>query len=299
MCHHRVALVVLAGVLLEMFSASPSPAQTAAARQPQAPPPTGAWVRNSSGQLGASVNNLGLQQLFDVSWRRALTQSANPLLSEAHVSFGGTAAVTPAHVRGGGWMEVVPLSVLTIRAGAEPAYYFGTFDSLMSFASRSTPFDNDTRKARSDEISGTATRVYLTPSVQFRAGPIVGRTSLDLERWTSSAPGPFFYEATRDTLLNVDGDRLTTVTTAVLYERQVGDGQWRTGGMHSLLRVNGWSGASLNQIHRLGAVVIREWEGRLLGVPKPSLTLAMARYLDDPSKRHEWTGAMAIGFGLR
>jgi hypothetical protein len=295
---HRV-VVILTGVLVGVLSASPIQAQTAGAQPASAPASSGVFVRDSRGQLGATVNTLGLQQSFDVSWRRALSQSSNPLLSDAHFSFGGTAAMTPASARGGGWVEAAPVSVLVVRAGVEPAYYFGTFHSLMSFNSRTDPFDTDTRNARGDGVSGTATRLYVTPSFQFRAGPIVGRTGVDVEWWTSNAPGPFLYEPTRDTLLNVNGDRLTTVSTAVLYEHRVNGAQWLTGLTHSLSRVNGWSGTSLNQIHRLGGVVIRQWDGRVLGVPKPSVTLAVARYLDDPSKRHEWTGAMAIGFGLR
>jgi len=65
--------------------------------------------------------------------------------------------------------------------------------------------------------------------------------------------------------------------------------------MHSLTRVNH---ASLNQIQRLGGVVIREFEGPILGVARPSFTGTVWRYLDDPSKRGEWGAAMAIGFSL-
>ena len=42
-------------------------------------------VRNS---IGASFNPLGLQDVLDVSWKRSLSASRNPLFSEAHVSFG-------------------------------------------------------------------------------------------------------------------------------------------------------------------------------------------------------------------
>jgi hypothetical protein len=60
--------------------------------------------------------------------------------------------------------------------------------------------------------------------------------------------------------------------------------------MHALTRVDG---DSLNQIQRLGIVAIRPFGGRFLG-----FTGSLSRYLDDPSKRGEWTAALAIGFSL-
>jgi hypothetical protein len=65
--------------------------------------------------------------------------------------------------------------------------------------------------------------------------------------------------------------------------------------MHALTRVDG---DSLNQIQRLGIVAIRQFGGRFLGFAKPSFTGSLSRYLDDPSKRGEWTAALAIGFSL-
>src|SRR5436190_23776123 len=56
-------------------------------------------------QLGASMNNAGAQLSFDLSRHRPLSTSRHPLLSEAHVGVGGTAAFTPAHVRTGVWVE--------------------------------------------------------------------------------------------------------------------------------------------------------------------------------------------------
>lgn len=253
-------------------------------------------VTELRGQLGASINELGIQQSFDLSWRRALSASPNPMLSEAHVAVGGTTAFTPAHVRGGVWAEVAPLSIFVIRVGAEPAYYFGTFDSLTSFASRRDVFDDDIRRDRNAAASGTVTRLYVTPTLQFRAGHFVGATSGSFERWSSNASGPFFYEPTRDTLLDVNGDHLMALTSGVLYEHPLAGGGTFSGGlMHALTRVNG---DALNQIQRVGIVAIRQFDGRWLGVAKPSVTVNVSRYLDDPSKQNQWSAAIAIGFAL-
>ena len=269
-----------------------------AAQEPVTGPPVApATVRELRGQLGASINTLGVQQAFDLSWRRVLSTSGRPLLSEAHVAIGGSTAITPAHVRAGAWVEMAPVSVFVVRAGVEPAQYFGTFNSLTSFDSRPSAFDTDSRRERGGATSGTATRLYVTPTLQFRAGHLVAATSADLEWWSSSAAGPYFYEPTRDTLLDVHGDSLTTLTSAVLYEHPLASGGHVSAGlMHTLTRVDHHS---LNQVQRLGIVAIRQLNGELLGLAKPSFTGSVSRYLDDPSKRGEWTATLAIGFSVR
>ena len=76
-------------------------------------------VTELRGQQGASINELGIQQSFDLSWRRAL--SASPQIRccpGAHVAVGGSTAFTPAHVRGGGVGRGAPLSIFVIRVEA-------------------------------------------------------------------------------------------------------------------------------------------------------------------------------------
>jgi hypothetical protein len=257
-----------------------------------------AAIKEVRSQLGASINNAGLQQAFDASWRKPLSASTSVLLSESHVAFGGTIAATPASLRGGAWFEIAPVSFIVVRAGVDPSQYFGTFDSLTSFDSRTDAFDTDARKARHSALSGRTTKFYVTPALQFRAGRFAGQTSLDIERWSSSAPGPLFYEPTRDTLLDVTGDRLTTWSTAILYEHvRSGGGKFSAGPMHSLMRVQGSS--DLNQVQRLGVVLIQQSAGRRLGLAQPRATLVVARYLDDSSKRGQWSAMAALGFTLR
>ena len=268
------ALVVLG--LLQTVAVPP------VAAQEQTSGVAAATVTELRGQLGASVNNAGAQLSFDLSRRRPLSSSRHPLLSESHISVGGSAAFTPAHVRAGVWLEAAPASIFVVRVGAEPAYYFGTFDSLASFDSRRDAFDPDSRRDRGGAASGTAVRLYATPTVRLRAGRFTGLTTANLEGWSSSAPGPFFYEPTRDTLLDVSGDRLMTITSALLYEHPFSTGRITTGVTHSRLRVRG---GSLNQIRRLGVVVVRESEGRFLSLDRPSFTISVSRYIDGPSKQ--------------
>lgn len=278
-----VGVLVVGGSL----TAGPAQAQTATPAGPAA-------VHELRSQLGASINNAGLQQSLDWSWRRPLSTSGSLLLSEAHVAFGGTAAATPASLRGSAWVEIAPVSFFVVRAGIDPSQYFGTFDSLTSFESRLDAFDPDARRARGTAKPGRATKVYLTPTLQLRAGHFAGQSSLDLEHWSSTAPGPLFYEPTRDTLLDVSGDRLTTLTTVALYEHeQAGGGKLSVGPMHTLTRVHN---STFNQIQRVGAVAIEQMAGRHFGLNQPRAILQVGYYVDDSSKRGQLSAALAVGF---
>jgi hypothetical protein len=200
---------------------------------------------------------------------------------------------TPALGRLGGWVEVAPVSVLTVRAGLEPAAYFGTFNALKSFGAYSEPFDNESKDAK-ERKAGTGMRSYLAPSVQGRAGPVVARVSAEFEHWRSSAAGPVFYEPTRDTLLASGGAWLLNSASAVMYQRDDCEGGFLSAGViHHMTRVFDAPG---NQAQRLGVLAIREFGTPRLRVPRLRLTATVWRYLDDPSKQEQWGAAAAIGF---
>ena len=297
----RMSVLLTVGVLLVAHTPTASaqvPASGALRRAAPVPEPAAApaWVTNLRGQLGASINNPGAQLAFEVSRLRPLSRSRHLLLADAHVGMGGTAAFTPANVGGGVWAEVAPLSVFVVRVGAEPAFYFGTFHTLSSFSSRSDPFDTDSLRQRDSAATATTTRVYVTPTIRLRARRLVGLASADVEWWSSTAAGPFFYAPSRDTLLDVSGDWLTTVTSAVLYEHPLASGRLSTGITHSRMRSRA---GSLNQVQRLGVVISRQSTGHLFAFRAPTITLSAARYLDHPSKQGQWTAVMAIGFALR
>jgi hypothetical protein len=250
--------------------------------------------REVRGQLGASINNLGLQNSLDMSWTWPVSDSLNPLLSGAHISVGATHALTPAQMRLGGWFEYSPLSILDVRAGIDPSAYFGTFNSLMSFDAYTDPFDSDTRDVRGRSQAGAAGRAYVSPTVKLQAGALVMSASADVEWWKSNAPGAFFYEPTRDTLLKSSGDRMVTTTSVVLYQRKLGSGgTLSAGGIHMLSNV---FDAPANRIQRVGVVAIREYSSPRFHLPHPRVTAAVTYYVDDPSKQGQVSGALAVGF---
>lgn len=256
----------------------------ASTAEAQTSPVAPVTMKTATGQLGASINNAGLQQSFDLALRRDKR------------ALGGTVAATPAGVRIGGWIELTPVRFFVLKAGVESGQYFGTFHSLTSFESRLNAFDPDSRKARDAASSGRTTKLYVSPTLQARAGRFAARSSVSLERWSSSTSGPLFYEPTRDTLLATDGDDITSLTTVVLYQRpRDGGGQFMIGPIHSITRVHG---DRLNQIQKIGAVAIHQMSGHHLGLVRPSLSAQAAYYMDDPNKHGQWSGALAIGFSL-
>jgi hypothetical protein len=216
------------------------------------------------------------------------------LLADAHVSTGIVSVVTPALARVGGWFEVSPLSVLDIRVGAEPMAYFGTFNALKSLQSYDDPFDSKTLKAMRDRKSGYGSRLYVEPVIKAKAGAFVAQIDTTIERWQTNAPGPFFYEPTRDTLLRASGDTLLTATSLAMYQREMGDdGTLSAGVLHSVTEVFDAPG---NRSQRLGVIVIREYSSTHYRVPRLRLLATVWQYLDDPSKRHQFGAAVAIGF---
>lgn len=220
--------------------------------------------RELSETLSLSVNNLGLQNVLELSWRQPLSASRNRLLSEAHTAFGLSHTLTPSYTRVGAWAEVSPLSVLNLRAGVEPTAYFGNFRALMS------------------------------PSLRMKAGPVVAVARADVEWWKSDASGPLFYEPARDTLLNASGDRLLNTSSMLLYQHELGPrGQLAAGLIHQLTYV---AAAPANQIQRLGVLVARQFGAKRFGLQKPRILATVAYYLDDPSKKGQWSAAVALGF---
>jgi hypothetical protein len=246
------------------------------------------------GQLGASVNKPGLQNTLEVSWSRPLSRSNHPLLADAHLSAGLVSVTTPALARLGGWVEYSPLSILDIRAGVEPSAYFGKFNSLLSFGAYSDPYDQETRDARDDLKPGTGSRTYVAPALKLRKGRLVARAGAEFERWSSNATGPFFYEPTRDALLKAAGDYLMTTSTVAMYQHDYQSGGLLSGGIiHNVTHV---FDAPDNRSQRLGLIGAREFSSPHFRVPHLRMTAVVWRYLEDPSKRDQWGGALAFSF---
>lgn len=290
MCRTRFGWFVAAGFILVLLPLA-RPALAADAEPASSQP-----RREVHDTVGASVNNAGLQNVLDISWMWGLSSSQDALRRDAHVALGLTHYLTPSFTRMGVWAEISPLSVLNLRVGVEPAVYFGTFHSLMSFNYYSDAFDNASRSAQRNPAGfGTAGRMYVSPTVKMKVGPMAALASADFEWWRSSAPGPLFYEPARDTLLSAESGRLLNTTALLRFQHVADTGTLSAGLLHKLTDVHD---APANRIQQIGGIVTREFKGKRFGLNRPTVIGNVSYYLNDPSKQHTLSTTLAVAFNI-
>jgi hypothetical protein len=247
--------------------------------------------------LGAAVNPVGVQDQLELGWRWGLTQSKNPFRSDAHLALGVTNTMTPAYERLDAWAEISPLSVLDVRVGVEPMYFFGTFGHLVGFPSYDSDFSRDARIAIKDQaVARTGVRYHASPTFKIKLGRFLARSGVDFEWWRVSGPGAYYYEPSRDTLLDSQGDALTAVSTQVFYEAKSGAGSRLLAGVfHDRVDVHA---APQNRHQRLGPIAVWTLGARRLGLRDPTLIAAVVRYVEDPSKDGTLAAFVAASFAL-
>ncbi len=278
--------VILFGLLAGSTSAM---AQSSAVQAP-----FGTLRREVAAIVGSSANPEGLMARVEVRWRRPLSRSTSRALSDAHLSFGVSPELTPSYTRLGVWAEFAPVSFLGVRAGVEPALYFGTFSSLISFSDIRAPFDRATLKARRDEAtSGTALRAYARPVLRMKVGRVGTEMTAQVERWRSSAAGPFFYEPSRNTLVAAGGGTISCLSAAVLYDASARLG---VGAVYDLTHVYA---AAANRIQRAGALVTYAPRIRFPGLGRPTVSAVAGVYRQDPYRRNQVFAGLGLDFLLR
>lgn len=278
-------------VLAAMGCNAPAFAQPAAAPSSASAP---SLRREVSALVGSAVNPAGLVARVEVRWRRPLSRSASPLLSGAHVSVGLSPELSPSYARVGAWVELAPASIVGVRAGVEPAQYFGTFSSLISFTDLRQPFDRDTMRARRDEArAGNAVRVYVRPSLRMKVGRLGGQVSGEVERWWSTADGPFFHEPSRNTLVAVRGGTLRSLSAALLCDVSSRLG---VGAAYDLLHV---PGAAANGIQRVGPLVTWVPPFSIPALGRPTVTAIAGTYVRDPNRKGQVFAGLGLGFVLK
>jgi hypothetical protein len=234
--------------------------------------------------LGVQLNPLGLRAEVEASWKWRLFRSTNPILKDAHVAVGIADQASPAYDRLQAWLELSPLSILDLRAGAEGVGYFGSFGNLVGFPSYDSDFSDDARKVLSEQaVARVGRRLYVSPILKFRLGRVSFRAAADFESWrVQDAPGAFFYEPFRGTLLDAGGDSLVSGSTLLLCDvsRSRSD-RVRIGVFHDYLNV--W-GAPQNRKQRLGPLgLIKLGERRFAG-RDPVLSVGVLDYLEAPNR---------------
>jgi hypothetical protein len=262
---------VVVGSLLAAVAASAGPASD------------GWRVTNA---FAGSVNRLGLQNDLELSWRRG------PLAAGvAHV-------LSPAYTRVHGWAEVTPVRAATLRVGAAPSGYFGTFDSLMGFQSLDDDFGDDARERRASTAGpGTAILLYVQPTLRMAAGPVAAVASASLEQWHARSRGtPVFYEPSRDALVRTGGGRLLSTSAALVVRRpRAQGGELSVGVLHKRTVVPDARG---NDAQRAGAFVTRAFGGRRFGLREPRVSVAVLHALQDRYREGQLGAAASLGFRL-
>jgi hypothetical protein len=253
--------------------------------------------RRLSNTLGVSVNPIGLQDQLTASLRWGLSESKNPFLSDAHFSVGVSNHFSPAYDRLELWAELSPLSILDLKAGLEPVFYFGTFGHLVSFPSYGSDFGKDAREAIKDQgVARTGMRYHLSPTLKMKVGRVIARTGAEFEWWRVDGPGEFFYEPMRDTLLDSDGDAVMVLSSQLFYEFPSAGGKKLLAGLfHDRIDVYD---APANVRQRLGPLAVWTLGARRFGVAEPTVIGSVFSYLQDPSKDGELGGFLAVSFVL-
>ena len=254
--------------------------------------------RRLANTLGTSVNPIGLQDQLTLSWRWGLSESKNPFLSDAHIAVGVSNHFSPAYERLELWAELSPLSVLDLKAGLEPVFYFGTFGHLVAFPSYDADFSKAAREAIKDQaVSRAGIRYYLSPTFKIKLGRVIARTGAEFEWWRVDGPGAFFYEPMRDTLLDSNGDSLMTLSSQLFYEFPSGKGGKKllAGLFHDRIDVYDAPG---NRRQRLGPLAVWTLGERRFGVREPTVIGSVFSYLQDPSKDGDLGGFLALSFAV-
>jgi hypothetical protein len=260
--------------------------------------PQRTWERRFENTFAFVLNPLGIQDAFEVSWTRRVNDREDLLHKDAHVAAGVSSKLTPAFERLGAWFEYSPLSVIDLRVGVEPVYYFGTYKVFLPFDRAEARFDDDVIESRVEAAaSGFAGRIYFSPTLKGKAGPVVARVRAELGFWRAQAKGePFYYEPAWDTLIKASGSRVLTVEALALREFQLSAGKTLLlGPVYDLTSV---SDAGVNRKQDVGLLAVWSKSGRFHALKDPTIAVKVIYFLQDPWRRHEPAAQFAFVFGL-
>ena len=256
------------------------------------------WTRRFENTFAFVLNPLGIQNAFEVSWTKSISRSEALLYKDAHVSAGLSTKLTPAFDRVGGWFEYSPLSVLDLRVGIEPVYYFGTYKAFLPFNGPSARFDDDVIENRVKEAaSGFANRIYFSPTLKAKVGATVARLRAEVSHWKAQKKGePFFYEPAWDTLIKASGSTAITVEALILREIHLSDRKTLLAGpVYDLITV---SNAPGNRKQDIGLLAVWSTSSSFHALKNPTIALKAIYFLQDPWRRHEPAAQFAFVFGL-
>lgn len=252
--------------------------------------------RNLRASALTQINPAGLQLDASLGWSWRLGDSDAPLLRDAHISLGLGQALSPAHSRTQAWLELAPLSILSVRASADYAAYFGTFGHLVGVPSYASDFSDDARRLIEDRAEAAAGPVLsLAPALRLAVGRVALASTASFEWWYVDAPRTYFYEPFRDTLLAAEGDSSLTLQTLLLYDvSHERDRTRQVGVFHDAVDVGDAPG---NRRQRLGPFVVWRLSERRFGVAEPTVVAGLLPYVE-ARHRSGLSAILLLGFRL-
>jgi hypothetical protein len=232
-----------------------APAIALADKDPPPPPKTRVFYRDV---LAVRINPLGLINDARLSVRRRLLAPGGALTRETFVGVGSTMVLSPAFVRFGPFVEVQPLSVLTLAAGIEGQAYFRTFDQLQSFPTATAAYDDDTLAANGDQDRhyGATSRVgFLEARLQAKVGPVAARSSMRAQHTLVSAArrrdDVAYYDQILDILVPTDGWLITNDADVLVFLTD----HWIAGARYTFTHSFLPEPATATETHRLGPLI--------------------------------------------
>jgi hypothetical protein len=156
----------------------------------------------------ARINPLGLMELATLSYRLKLMESDSILFEDTYVMVGPALFLSPAFVKPGVRVEVMPIALLQLSATYRYEYFLGTFDQIQSWPDASIDWSDSAMEETGDDAYSTGGhQVVLQGRLQAKVWNIAVRETarweyndLDITDGTS-----VYYDQTPDMLVPDQG----------------------------------------------------------------------------------------------
>lgn len=162
-------------VLVAVLTSSLSPAQML---NEQGPPKHRVVHRNT---FALRYNPLGLLYDGRFMYRYRLYESDSKALRDNFIGIGLAPTASPAFAKIGPYVEIAPLTVLTLWAAFQFSQYFGTFDQLQGLPGAQSVFsDSALRNSTANRQVTNGWEIHLGATLQLKVGPVIIRDNARL-----------------------------------------------------------------------------------------------------------------------
>ncbi len=238
--------------------------------------------------LGYRTTPIGLALFNDTGYRKQLSTSDNLLLKNTYIEGGAVTMTSPAYFRTGGYLELVPLSVLKLRTNIQAAQFYGTYGFLMVPDDQQNPdWTVDEQQANADRGEGFPGQTFYWQSMatpRIKVGPVAALVDLRYMYVRHNAAGAA-YDPSWDTLFKNQDHYFSATPTLGFLPVENDNTYLLTAARYEYVRVFGYDLRS----SQVNALVI--W-----GIPKSwikghnlSLTGLFGYWLKHPQERTNTT----------